>query len=70
MPSLKAIKDHKVEVLSSEIAKLPSTYVKLEGKQAQSMLKLTELLEDLDDVQNVWSNFDVSEEEIEAFHNA
>jgi YebC/PmpR family DNA-binding regulatory protein len=66
---LQAIKDNNIETLSSEIAKVPSTFIKLEGKQAQSMLKLSEKLEDLDDVQNVWANFDISEEEIEAYHN-
>ncbi|MCP5046247.1 MAG: YebC/PmpR family DNA-binding transcriptional regulator [bacterium] len=66
---LEAIKSSKIETASADIAKLPSTYVKLEGKQAQQVLKLTEKLEDLDDVQNVWSNFDVSEEEIEEYHN-
>ena len=41
-------------------------YIKLEGKQAQQMLKLMEALEDHDDTKNVWSNFDVDEKEIEA----
>ncbi len=45
---------------------LPSDYIKLEGKQAQQMLKLMEALEDHDDTKNVWSNFDVDEKEIEA----
>ena len=45
---------------------LPSEYIKLEGKQAQQMLKLMEVLEDHDDTKNVWSNFDVDEKEIEA----
>jgi YebC/PmpR family DNA-binding regulatory protein len=38
--------------------------VKLEGGSAESMLQLTDALEDLDDVQNVYSNFDISEEEM------
>lgn len=67
---LQAVKDKDISPESSEIAMIPSTYVKLEGKQAEQMLKLTEKLEDLDDVQNVWSNFDISEEEIEAYHNS
>jgi YebC/PmpR family DNA-binding regulatory protein len=67
---LQALKDKNLEVLSAEIAKVPSTYIKLEGKQSQSMLKLSDRLEDLDDVQNVWFNFDISEEEIEAYHNS
>ena len=45
---------------------LPSEYIKLEGKQAQQMLKLMDALEDNDDTKNVWSNFDVDEQEIEA----
>jgi YebC/PmpR family DNA-binding regulatory protein len=43
---------------------LPTTTTKLEGPDAQAMLKLAELLEDLDDVQNVYANFDISDEEM------
>ena len=45
---------------------IPQNYVKLEGKVAQQMLKLMEVLEDHDDVQHVYSNFDIEEKEIEA----
>jgi transcriptional/translational regulatory protein YebC/TACO1 len=45
---------------------LPQNYIKLEGKQAQQMLKLMDLLEEHDDTKNVWSNFDIDQEEIEA----
>jgi transcriptional/translational regulatory protein YebC/TACO1 len=45
---------------------LPQNYVKLEGRAAQQMLKMMEALEDHDDTRNVWSNFDVEEQEIEA----
>ncbi len=55
-----------VETTTAEVAMLPQNYVTLEGKPAQQMLKLMGALEDLDDVQHVWSNFDVSEKEIEA----
>jgi transcriptional/translational regulatory protein YebC/TACO1 len=41
--------------------------VSLEGRAAQSMLKLLDLLEDHDDVQHVWSDMDVDEKELEAF---
>ena len=51
---------------SSDIAMLPQNYIKLEGKSAQQMLKLMELLEEHDDTKNIWSNFDVEEQEIEA----
>ena len=50
---------------SAEITMIPQTMVKLEGKQAESMLKLMDRLEDNDDVQNVYANFDISEEEME-----
>jgi len=40
--------------------------IKLEGKEATQMLRLMEAVEDHDDVQNVWSNFDIEEKEIEA----
>ena len=65
---LQAVKAKEIPIESAEIAMIPSTYVKLTGKQAEQMLKLTEKLEELDDVQDVWSNFDISEEEIEAYH--
>ena len=54
------------EPASAEVAMLPQNLVKLEGKTAQQMVKLMEGLEDHDDVQNVSSNFDISEKEIEA----
>ena len=44
----------------------PQNYIKLEGKPAQQMLKLMDALEDHDDTKNVWSNFDIEEQEIEA----
>jgi YebC/PmpR family DNA-binding regulatory protein len=61
-----AVKALGVEPASAEVAMLPQNYIKLEGKAAQQMLRLMEALEDHDDSQHVWSNFDVSEEEIEA----
>ena len=55
-----------VEPASAEVSMIPQNYVKLEGKPAQQMVKLMEALDDHDDVQHVWSNFDISEKEIEA----
>ncbi len=55
-----------VEPTSAQVAMLPQNLVAVEGKQAQQLMKLLGALEDLDDVQNVWSNADVSEKEIEA----
>ncbi len=45
---------------------IPQNYIKLQGKDAQQMLKLMEALDDHDDVQHVWANFDIEEKEIEA----
>lgn len=50
---------------SAEVTMIPQTMAKLEGKQAETMLKLMDRLEDNDDVQNVYANFDISEEEME-----
>ena len=51
---------------SAEIAMVPKNLVKLEGKNAGGMLRLSEALEEHEDVQNVYSNFDVDEKEMEA----
>ena len=50
---------------SAEVTMIPQTMVKLEGKQAETMLKLMDRLEDNDDVQNVYANFDISAEDME-----
>jgi len=50
---------------SGEVTMIPQTMVKLEGKNAENMLKLMDRMEDNDDVQNVYANFDISEEEME-----
>jgi len=50
---------------SAEITMIPQTQIKLEGKAAESMLKMMDRLEDNDDVQNVYANFDISDEEME-----
>src|ERR1700691_3412840 len=54
-----AVKAAKVEPSLSEITMIASTYTKLEGPVAAQMIRLLEALEDLDDVQNVYSNFDL-----------
>jgi len=43
---------------------IPQTVVALEGKPAEQMLKMMDKLEDNDDVQNVYANFDISDEVI------
>lgn len=51
-----------IEVESAQVSMIPATTVPLEGKAAQSMLRMMEALEDLDDVQHVYANFDISED--------
>jgi transcriptional/translational regulatory protein YebC/TACO1 len=52
---------------SAELTMEPSTTVALAGKEAEQMLRLADALEDLDDVQNFYANFDIAEEELEKF---
>jgi YebC/PmpR family DNA-binding regulatory protein len=59
-----ALRSAGFEPLEAEITMQPGTTVNLEGKEAESMLRLMEALEDLDDVQNVYANFEISDEEM------
>jgi YebC/PmpR family DNA-binding regulatory protein len=52
---------------TAEVIMLPQTQVALAGKQAESMLKLMDKLEDNDDVQNVYANFDISDDDMAQF---
>jgi YebC/PmpR family DNA-binding regulatory protein len=61
-----AVKALGVELASAEVAMIPQSLVKLEGKEAQQMLKLLDVIDDHDDVQHVWANHDIEEKEIEA----
>jgi transcriptional/translational regulatory protein YebC/TACO1 len=61
-----AVKALGIEPASAEVAMIPQNYVKLQGKEAQQMVRLMEALDDHDDVQHVWANFDIEEKEIEA----
>jgi YebC/PmpR family DNA-binding regulatory protein len=56
-----ALKAAKIKPESAEVTKIASTYTKLEGAQASAMMRLLETIEDLDDTQNVYSNFDFDE---------
>jgi len=63
---LEAIQKAGIATEAADIAMVPKNLVKLEGKNASGMLRLTEALEEHDDVQNVYSNFDIDEKELEA----
>src|SRR5438270_3148820 len=60
-----ALKKAGIEPTLSEVGMLPQNYIKLEGPQASQMIRLIEALEDQDDVQHVYSNFDVDEKQLE-----
>jgi YebC/PmpR family DNA-binding regulatory protein len=59
-----AVKKAGVEPQAADVEMIPKSYVKLEGAEARSMLKLMETLEDHDDVQKVSANFDIDEAEM------
>lgn len=62
-----AIEGAGLKYTSAEVTMIPQNSVRIEGKEAEHMLRLIEALEDSDDVQNVYSNFDIAEELMQAF---
>lgn len=63
---VKALEKAHIPTESAEIAMVPKNTIKLEGKSAQAMLKLYDVLEEHDDVQHVYANYEVDEAEVEA----
>ena len=63
---LEAIQKANIVTLEAGVAMVPENLVRLEGSQARGMLKLYDVLDNHDDVQNVYSNFDISEEDLAA----
>ncbi|MCS7027012.1 MAG: YebC/PmpR family DNA-binding transcriptional regulator [Bryobacteraceae bacterium] len=63
---LEAIEKAGIPTVEASIAMIPKSLIKLEGKNAVAMMKLYDALEDHDDVQHVYSNFDIDEKELEA----
>jgi len=62
---LEAVKKAGIQPSSSSVAMIPQTYIKLEGSAASTMIRLLEALEEHDDVQNVYANFDIPDEVLE-----
>lgn len=63
MPNIRdALESSGVPISLAEITMLPSNYITIEEKPAEQVLKLVEALEDHDDIQNVYTNFDIPEE--------
>ena len=63
---LKALETAAIPTASAELAMVPTTTSKVEGKAAAQVLRLVETLEDHDDVQNVWANFEMDDETLAA----
>ncbi len=63
---LKALEANKLTAEDASIAMVPKNLIKLEGKNASGMIRLNDALEDHDDVQSVYANFDISDEDLEA----
>jgi YebC/PmpR family DNA-binding regulatory protein len=61
----KIFDDKGLKYIVAEVSMIPQTSVRLEGRNAETMLKLMEALEDSDDVQKVYANFDISADEME-----
>lgn len=61
----KVFENNKINYIVAEMSMIPQNFIKLEGKNAETMLKLMEALEDSDDVQKVYANFDIDAAEME-----
>ena len=59
-----ALKAKSIDVVEAELAMVPKNTVQIAGKDAESLLKLLETIEELDDVQKVWANFDIDVDEM------
>src|SRR6202795_3608050 len=65
-----ALEAARVPVLEAEVTFVPQSVVRVEGKDAPQVLRLIEALEELDDVQTVYANYDIPDEVIEAISAA
>jgi len=66
----KALEDKHIVPESASLQMVPQNMVRVTGKEAEQLLKLMEALEEHDDVQNVYSNFDIEEKELAALQNS
>ncbi len=61
-----ALEKNNIPTVEAKIGQIPSLYVKLDEAKAKQTMRLLEMLDDQDDVQNVWSNFDIPAEMMES----
>lgn len=60
-----ALAEKEIPTLEAQIAMVPQNHTKVVGKQAKQVLRMMEMFDDHDDVQNVWANFDIDEDLLE-----
>ena len=60
------LKARRIPVQSAEIAMIPKSTVRVDGRDAKQLLELIDALEEMDDVAKVWSNFDIDAETLAA----
>ena len=60
-----ALEKSTIATIEAKLGQIPANYVKLDDAKAKQMVRLLEMLDDHDDVQNVWSNFDIPQEMME-----
>jgi len=65
VPVQQALEAAKIKYSSAERQMIPVNTVQISGTDANHVLRLMDMLEDHDDVQNVWANFDIDDEELE-----
>lgn len=61
-----ALEKNNIPTVEAKLGQIPANYVKLDEGKSKSMVRLMEMLDDHEDVQNVWTNFDVPEEMMES----
>ncbi len=61
-----ALEKNNIPTIEAKIGQIPSMYVKLDEVKAKQTMRLLEMLDDQDDVQNLWSNFDIPAEMMES----
>ena len=61
-----ALEKNNIATTEAKLGQIPQNYIKLDENKSKSMMRLMEMLDDHDDVQNVWSNFDIPEEMMES----
>jgi len=66
----KTLEERGVPISQAELTLIPQSTVHLEGKDAQQVLRLVETLEEYDDVQTVYANFDIPDEVLESLSTA